>query len=435
MNEDKKKQTPQFKSTILGSNTLPQRLAFEAVPKPSVKSRKKSIDPNLPDYSKMPPSNKVNNSLMVIIAIVLVGFLSGCLGAYYWSGRNEKLSTAKEIVTSQSQVVSAIAKDVNPSVVSIHAQSNATTQDIFGNTTTSPQESAGTGIIISNNGYIVTNRHVISGATNVSVTLSDGTTIKDVQVIGVTGATDTLDIGFLKINNPPEALQPALLGNSSKVQVGDNVVAIGDALGQFENTVTSGIISGRGRTIQAGDQGATTNEDLQDLFQTDAAINPGNSGGPLININGEVIGINTALASNGAQNIGFSIPINDVEGLIKGVLATGTIKRPYIGVYYVIITPAVVKKYNLSVNSGAFIPPDKNGQSSIISSGPASHAGLQTGDVIKEINGVEVNSNNTLSTLIDQHQVGDSVTLIIIRNGNQKDIQVTVGQLPTPNQN
>jgi S1-C subfamily serine protease len=286
---------------------------FEALPKPSKSATSKSI--NYPDFSKIPSSKRVKKALMVLILIILVGFGSGWLGAY--TQRNNYVgsySTAKEIVTSQSQVVTAIAKDVDPSVVSIDANTSTQSQDIFGNTVTTPAESEGTGIIISNNGYIVTNRHVISGATSVSVTLADGTTINNVKIVGTTGSGDPLDIGFLKINNSPEPLQPALLGNSSKVQVGDNVVAIGNALGQFQNTVTSGIISGRGRTITAGDETSTTSEDLQDLFQTDAAINPGNSGGPLININGEVVGINTALASNGAQNIGFSIPINDVEG-------------------------------------------------------------------------------------------------------------------------
>jgi serine protease Do len=403
--------------------------SFDALPKPSrTNSSKKNT---YPDFSRIPSTDKVKKVLAIFVLVIIIGFGSGWLGAYVQNNNsNGSLSTAKEIVTSQNQVVTAIAKDVDPSVVSIDAQTSTQSQDIFGFTTSTPAESEGTGIIISSSGYIVTNRHVISGATSVSVTLSDGTTINNVKIIGTTASSDSLDIGFLKINNPPEPLQPALLGDSSRVQVGDNVVAIGNALGQFQNTVTSGIISGRGRSIQAGDETSTTNEDLQDLFQTDAAINPGNSGGPLINDNGLVIGINTALASNGAQNIGFSIPINDVDGLIKGVLSTGKIERPYLGVYYQTITPPVQKQYNLSVSNGAYIPQNQSGQNSIISGSPAAQAGLQPGDIIVSVNGSAVNQQNTLSSLIDQNQVGTKLTLGVIRNGTQKSIDITVGSDP-----
>src|SRR5206468_3856028 len=178
---------------------------------------------------------------------------------------------------------------------------------------------------------------VPSGTTQVSVTLSDGTELKNVTVIGRTGDSDNLDVAFLKVNDAQgHKLVPAPIGDSSQVQVGDDVVAIGNALGQFQNTVTSGIISGYGRSVQAGDSSGSGNsgENLDNLFQTDAAINEGNSGGPLVNLNGQVIGINTAVAGN-AQNIGFAIPINDVKGLVKQVLANGKFERPYLGVQYV----------------------------------------------------------------------------------------------------
>lgn len=406
--------------------------SFEAVPSPSGnRSWSTSYKPTYLDLSKIPASDKVIKSIVIVVFILVIAFGAGWVGAYTQQNKTIPAATAKEIVSSQNQLVSAITKDVNPSVVSIDAVANTVTQSIFG-ATTSPVESQGTGIIISSSGYIVTNRHVIpSGATSVSVTLADGTTINNVKVVGSTSPTDPLDIAFLKINNSPEALQPALLGDSSKVQVGDSVVAIGNALGQFQNTVTSGIISGRGRTISASDSTSTSGEDLQDLFQTDAAINPGNSGGPLININGEVIGINTALASNGAQNIGFSIPINDVEGLIKGVLSTGTIERPYIGVYYVTINPAVAKQYGLGVTNGAYIPQNQPGQPSIVSGGPAANSGLQPGDVILAVNNINIDSNNSLSSLIDENQVGTKLTLTVLRGGAQKLIPITVGNEST----
>src|SRR5690606_17830987 len=176
--------------------------------------------------------------------------------------------------------------------------------------------------------------------------LSDGTELDDVTVVGRTSSRDSLDIAFLKINNlEGKKLTPARIGDSSKMQVGDPVVAIGNALGQFQNTVTSGIISGYGRNIQALDTNGA--ESLENLFQTDTAINPGNSGGPLVNLNGEVIGINTAVAGGDAQNIGFAIPINDVVGLIDTVKQTGKLQRPYLGVIYIPITNDVAEQYSL----------------------------------------------------------------------------------------
>ena len=428
MNEDKPNSTKKIN---------PVQSSYDAVPRPST-SIGKRINTRTKQVKKPESISNINRDMfkkatLLFVVVVVIGFSTGWLGSYFYQkNRTGSLSTAKEIVSSQSQVVSAIAKSVDPSVVSISSSSSTSGQDIFGNPTSTPQVSEGTGILVSSSGYIVTNRHVISGATNVKVTLYDGTTINDVKIIGTTSANDSLDIGFLKINNSPKTLQPALLGNSSLVQVGDSVVAIGNALGQFQNTVTSGIISGHGRSIQAGDSSSpsTTGEDLNDLFQTDAAINPGNSGGPLINIKGEVIGINTALASNGAQNIGFSIPINNVEGLIKSVISNGTISRPYIGVYYVPVTQSIAKKYNLNVTNGAYIPQDQAGQSSVISGSPADKAGLQAGDVIVSVNGTEINSNSSLSSLIDQSQVGSTLTLNILRGGTQKIIQVNVGQEP-----
>jgi serine protease Do len=424
--EEKGKNTP--KNTVSEKTTE----SFEILRAPSksnvsIKEKYKTISKK---YNVN--NSKVSRAFLGLLIILIVGFGGGWLGALSYDHAPlsvlNNTSQAKEIVTSQTQLVSAIANNVSPSVVSVDATATTQTQDIFGMSSPSTEESEGTGIIISSSGYVVTNRHVIpQGTTSVSITLADGTTINNVQVVGETAQTDPLDIAFLKINNPPEALQPALFGDSSKVQVGDDVVAIGNALGQFQNTVTSGIISGRGRTITAGDSTGTDSEDLQDLFQTDAAINEGNSGGPLVNINGQVIGINTAVASDGAQNIGFSIPINDVEGLIKGVLTTGKVERPYLGVYFETINPSIEKQYNLSVSSGAYIPQNQSNQASIVSGSPAAAAGLQPGDVITAVNGTAINASNSLSSLIDENQVGTKVNLTVIRGGSQKIFTVTIG--------
>ena len=210
------------------------------------------------------------------------------------------------------------------------------------------------------------------------------------------------------------------------MQVGDKVVAIGNALGQFQNTVTSGIISGYGRDVEAGDVAGSTTEQLQDLFQTDAAINEGNSGGPLVNINGEVIGMNTAVAGN-AQNIGFAIPVNDLSGLIKSVLATGKLERPYLGVHYISITDDYATAKNLPVKRGAFISTTSN---SVISGSPAADAGLEPGDIITKVNNTNIDENNSLSTLLGRYPVGQKVSLTIVRDSKTQTVSATLGAAP-----
>jgi serine protease Do len=364
----------------------------------------------------------------MMIASLSLGFLGGWAGSHSKiEQQNNTISKADQrVVLNESQLISDIAKTVGPSVVSIDVTSQAQTYDFFGRTRAVDQQSAGTGIIISSDGYILTNRHVIpSGTSKVSVTLSDGTKLTNVDVVGRTADSDTLDVAFLKIKDAKgKTLTVAKLGDSGKVQVGDKVVAIGNALGQFQNSVTSGIISGFGRSIEAGDQGGSDSEALQNLLQTDAAINPGNSGGPLVNINGEVIGLNTAVAAESAQNIGFAIPINDVQGLIKSVLTKGTLERPYLGVRYVTLTDDYAYQFNLNVKRGAYIAPSQDGQPSIIPDSPAAKAGLKEKDIITKVDGSAINENNSLVSLVGRKAVGDDVKLTVIRDG--KEITVTV---------
>jgi S1-C subfamily serine protease len=340
---------------------------------------------------------------------------------------------------------------MGPSVVSINVDISSTSSDsqddggfgLFGFSQPEDEEAAGTGIIISSGGYIMTNRHVVpDGTTSVSVTLSNGTELKDVSVVGRTSPDDSLDLAFLKINNTEgQKLIPAAIGDSSDVQVGDSVVAIGNALGQFQNTVTSGIISGYGRSVEASDDGSSddglgttsdsTTENLDDLFQTDAAINEGNSGGPLVNLNGQVIGINTAIAGD-AQNIGFAIPINDAKGLMNQVLETGKFSMPYLGVRYIPLTADVADEYNLSVQNGAFIAPSSDPtQPSVVSGSPAATAGLQTNDIITQVNGTDVDQTHSLTSLLDQELPGDSVTLTIIRGNQTLHVNVILGAAPS----
>jgi serine protease Do len=374
---------------------------------------------------------------LAAIVVLALGFGGGWLGAASHGSENTNVTQQKVILKGQAAVISDIAKNVGQSVVSVNVTSQAQSTNpyasLFGGGSTQTQQSAGTGIILTSGGLIMTNRHVVpSGTTSVSVTLSDGTVYDGVKVIGRTSNSDSLDVAFLQITDTKgKTLIPAVIGNSSGVTVGDPVVAIGNALGQFQNTVTSGIISGYGRTLQASASDGSSSENLDDLFQTDAAINEGNSGGPLVNLDGQVVGMNTALASN-SQSIGFAIPINDLSGLIDSVKSSGKLERPYLGVVYVPITSDIKQQYNLSVSNGAYIPTaDQAGQSTIVSGGPADKAGLQAGDTITKIDTTAINETTSLTSVLGKHKVGDTVSLTIVRGGKTLTKSVMLGAAPT----
>lgn len=387
--------------------------------------------PNIPT----PLRTRAAAMVAAIVLCLAAGFGGGWLGAYAYNQSNKSVATSlaakQQYISNESELIASIAKTVGLSVVSIDVESQVTGQDFFGFDRTQSQQAAGTGFIISNDGVIVTNRHVVpAGTTNVSVTLSDGTSYDNVEVVGRTSNNSSQDVAFLKIKDlKGKAIVPATLGNSSKVQVGDKVIAIGNALGQFQNSVTSGIISGFGRDVVAGDQsGAQSNESLTDLIQTDAAINEGNSGGPLVNINGEVIGINTAIASD-AQNIGFAQPINDVKGLISSVLGEGKLQQPYLGVRYVSLTNDLAKEFDVDVNRGAYIT-SGSGQEAIIGGSPADKAGLKEKDVITKVNNIAIGDKTSLTAALSRFKVGDKVTLTIVRDGKTITKEATLEAVP-----
>ncbi|HET7639055.1 MAG TPA: trypsin-like peptidase domain-containing protein, partial [Ktedonobacteraceae bacterium] len=249
---------------------------------------------------------------------------------------------------------------------------------------------------------------------------------------GRTSSQDTLDVAFLKIKDTQgRKLKAAKIGDSSKVQIGDTAIAIGNALGQFQNTVTSGIISGYGRSLRASASDGSSSENLEDLFQTDAAINEGNSGGPLVNLNGEVVGLNTAVSGEG-QGLGFAIPINDLKGLIGSVMQSGKLERAYLGVVYVSITDDIAKQYGLNQTSGAYVAPAAiTGQQPVIAGGPADKAGIKAGDIITKVNDKAVDKSNSLTSLISQFKVGDKVSLTVIRDGKQQTVSATLAPAPT----
>lgn len=383
-----------------------------------------------------PPPKRWLNLLPVALVFLAIAFGGGWLGAWAENHGKTTIGTSTEAkqqyISNESQLIESIAKNVGQSVVSVDVTGTDATTDFFGITQQQQTQAAGTGFIISSDGIIVTNRHVVpSGTTSVSVTLSDGTRFDNVQVVGRTSDSSSQDIAFLKIGNlNGKTLTPVTLGDSSKMQVGDKVIAIGNALGQFQNTVTTGIISGYGRDVVAGDQSSLQNsENLTDLFQTDAAINEGNSGGPLVNINGEVIGINTAIASN-AQNIGFAQPINDLKSLISSVLDSGQLQQPYLGVRYVSLTNDLAHEFNLKVTRGAYVTSGDN-EPAVVSGSPAEKAGLKDHDVITKINKTAIDDKTSLTSALSRFKVGDSVTLTVVRDGKTITIKAILGNAPS----
>lgn len=313
--------------------------------------------------------------------------------------------------------IAEIASKVTPGVVSIVTEVKTT--GFFGQTSTST--AAGTGMIVTKDGYVLTNKHVIEGANSIQIVLDDGTTYSDIAIVG---QDPTNDVAFLKIKNVSD-LPTVELGDSKTITAGQQVIAIGNALGQFQNTITSGIISGTGRAITATSSDYSSSENLTDMIQTDAAINAGNSGGPLVNAAGQVIGINTATSSD-ADGIGFAIPISSVKGMLKNIINNNSSDRAYLGIYYVSITPDVAKAYNLPVSSGAYVYSPSQ-YSAIVVNGPAAKAGLKEKDIITRINGIDVGKAGSVSTLIGEYAPGDTVQLTVIRDGKERAINVTLG--------
>lgn len=361
--------------------------------------------------------------LSLLLGIIFIAFTSGMLGAGLILQTNDVPNITSnpavdgnELSTGSEKSVSKIVESVGPSVVSIVVESQANT--IFG---TVMQSGAGTGVIISGDGYILTNNHVVGNSKSATVMLDDGTVYENVEVVG----SDPLnDIAFMKIKDAKD-LPTVTLGDSSTVKVGQQVVAIGNALGQYQNTVTTGILSGVGRPVTAGSESGGQQENLVDLLQTDAAINSGNSGGPLVNMAGQVIGINTAIVAD-ANNIGFSIPINSTKGLIEGLLKTGEVKRAFLGVNFINITPSVAKELKLSVTEGAYV----FGDNAVSPNSPAAKAGIEKGDIITKINDNQIGRSQGLSTIIGMYRPNTKVTITILRNGKTitKDVTLTAYQ-------
>ena len=371
------------------------------------------------EKSQKPDKIKEGNKKLILTTVIcatlvlsIISFgLSVCNFVYNGvTGLAISLGNLASFTTEGS--IADVASQVSPSVVSVLTETRTT--DWYGQSSTAT--AAGTGMIVTRDGYILTNKHVVEDAKKISIVMEDGTTYDDVALVG----TDPLnDVAFLKVNNVSD-LPAVTLGDSKTLSAGQQVIAIGNALGQYQNSVTEGIISSTGRNITATDSSSSSYyERLTDMIQTDASINAGNSGGPLVNAAGEVIGINTAVSASG-NNIGFAIPISSIKGMLKSIIETGEVKRAYIGVSYVTVTADVADEYRLDVNYGAYLPTNP------ISGSPAEKAGLEKGDVILSVNGIKIGKAGSLSTLIGEYAVGDTITLEYLHDGETKTVKITL---------
>ena len=365
------------------------------------------------------PKIKTGKNHFATFASLLAVALSGTALYYAYNRPTTSIfhssnSASNNAATFAEGSISEIANSVSKSVVSI-ITNTSTTGSFF---TGQVSQAAGTGFILSSDGYIATNKHVVANATKIGVILDDGSTYEDVELIG----TDPInDFAIIKIKDVKD-LTPIKIGDSKTTNIGQQVVAIGNALGTYQNSVTSGIISGKGRSLTASDSSRTTYETLSDMIQTDAAINGGNSGGPLVNAAGEVIGINTAYASQG-NNVGFAIPINSVKGIMAGVLKDGKFERAVLGVRYQTITPLIAKEKKLDVTAGAYVK-GSNNASAVIKGSAGDKAGIKDGDIITAVNGTKIGTAGSLGSLIGEYAVGDTVKLEVYRD--KKYIQLDV---------
>ncbi len=346
---------------------------------------------------------------------------------------------------SYEQAIIDSVKSASPSVVSIVISKNVPVYeqqfvDPFGNIpgfvspfdfqipqnvqkgTKYQEVGAGSGFIVSEDGLVLTNKHVVSDKAADYTVLTNSGKKYSAKVLAL---DPVQDLAIIKIQSD-EKFPAIKIGDSSGIQIGQGAITIGNALGQFTNTVSVGVISGLGRTISASGS-AGFSETLEGIIQTDAAINPGNSGGPLINLKGEVIGINTAMA-DGAQSIGFAIPINIAKRDISQIIATNKIVYPFLGVRYTLVDDTVKAKYNLSVNYGALVLKGAGGEAAVTAGSAAEKAGIKEKDLILEVNGEKITQDNSMATIIQKYNPGDKVTLKVLRGGNEMNIDVILGE-------
>jgi len=387
---------------------------------------------------KVPQStNTINRIIEKTIGIGATNFVNT---------EDKEKDAVRQLFITQEELIVNIVEKTNPSVVSIVATKDVPIVEQFfinpfdGDSfqglipdfqipqyrqkgVEKKQVSSGTGFFVSDDGLILTNKHVVEDAqAEYTVIMNNGKKLP----ASIKSRDKFNDIAVLKVNG--ENYSFISLGESDKLKIGQTAIAIGNALGEFQNTVSVGVISGLNRDITAS--GAKSGpEELKALIQTDAAINPGNSGGPLLNLNGKAIGINTAIAS-GAQNIGFALPINIAKKSLEDIKKFGKIINPYLGVRYIIINEALKTANNLPVSDGALVKKGTQGEKAVMTGSPAEYAGIKENDIIIEFDGKKIDKTNTLSHLISEKKAGDSVLLKILRNGEIIAIKATLEPLP-----
>jgi len=402
--------------------------------------------------TKNSKTNRSKRILVVFLTIIIIsaffGFWAGVFSVNVFYGKLkdslQKLHInlpSSQIVssssytpqTSQEEAVIKAVDEVSPAVVSVIISKDLPVMEQYWqelgpfqipsyrqNGTKLQEVGGGSGFIISSDGMILTNKHVAADDTaEYTVLTNDGKRYPAT----VLARDPVQDLAVLKIVGTNFPI--VKLGDSSNLQIGQSVITIGNALGEFRNTVSVGVISGLGRQITASS--GTYLETLYDVIQTDAAINPGNSGGPLLNLKGEVIGINTATAS-GAENISFAIPINQAKKDIDQIKSSGKIVYPFLGVCSTSINQQVQQDLNLPVSDGALIKSGSGCSAAISSGSPAEKAGLKEGDIILEINGEKITSDNPLSNIIQKYNPSDKITLKILRSKQELNIDVILGQ-------
>ena len=368
-------------------------------------------------------------ALPLIAIAIVAGVISGALSAVAVSNMTERpVDTTGDAASSpvannvsdvrideSSAVIEAVDK-VTPAVVTIRSSGGGLLNAATG---------TGSGFIYDPDGWILTNKHVVEDASELLVVLNDGRQFAG-EVYGIDSLTD---LAIVRIDATDLPVAP--IGSSAALEPGQLAIAIGNPLG-YENTVTTGVVSGLGREIRASDATQTNSEQLNNLIQTDAAINPGNSGGPLVNSAGQVIGVNTAVDPD-AQGLGFSIPIDVAKPIMQQALDGRELTRPWIGVYYMPINAALAAERDLPVEYGALIGTTDGSGEAVIGGSPAEVAGLQANDIIVAINGEQLSADSDLSAMLLPHSPGDTVVLRILRDNSAREVDVTLGELPAGN--
>ncbi len=315
--------------------------------------------------------------------------------------------------TDIETTITKVVEKVSPAVVTVVGTVKG--QNTFFGPTADSQVT-GSGVIISSQGYILTNNHVVEGTSDVSVVFANGSQ----QTAKIAGTDQFSDLAVLKVDGQVPAV--ANLGNSDQLKPGESVIAIGSPLGELKNTVTVGVISATGRSIDTGN-----GYQLTDMIQTDAAINHGNSGGPLVNLAGEVVGINTLIVRNSgmsgdvAEGLGFAIPANTIQAVANQIIAKGYFARPYIGINWEWITPDIANLYDLPVQWGVYI-------TQISAGSPAQQAGLKRGDILTRIGDTTLDDTHPYINTLYAHQPGETVTLEVVRGRTNTQVQVTLGE-------